>query len=318
MSDALARGWLLAWVLLGAPPAGALALLLIHRITGGRWGEALGPVLRPLAGLLPLVGLGFLGLLLDLSALYPWAAAERVKPDVAAYYLNPILFALRGVITLAGWSVLTILLLRASCTRLVAGLGLAFYGLTISLVPVDWILSVEPNFTSSAFGASIALHQILAALALTALVRPAALNADSAPDLATLMLTALLGVLYMGLMSYVVAWYGDLPPKAAWYLKRGTETYALLIGAAFLLGGLIPFSFLLFAGVRSNPFALRIVGFLILIGLTLRFAWLLLPAYEEGALATALAAFVMLSLVVSLAVVAARRLRERTRRLRDA
>jgi len=315
MNEALARGWLLAWILLGAAPAGALALLLVHRITGGRWGEVLGPVLRPLAGCLPLVGLGFLGLLLDLNALYPWAAAERVKPDVAAYYLNSILFALRGVITLSGWSVLAVLLLRGSCTRLVAGLGLAFYGLTISLVPVDWILSVEPDFTSSAFGASIALHQILAALAVAALVRPAALDAESAPDLANLLLAALLGVLYMGLMSFVVAWYGDLPPKAAWYLKRGTETYALVIGSACILGGLIPFGFLLFAAVRSNPFALRIVGFLVLIGLSLRFAWLLLPAYVEGAAAAALAALVILALIAGLAVAVSQRLRAWSRRL---
>ncbi|PIK73640.1 hypothetical protein CS379_07295, partial [Methylobacterium frigidaeris] len=203
MTEALARGWLLAWIAFGAPPAGALVLLLVHRITGGRWGEALAPVLRPVAALLPLVALGFLGVALALPALYPWAADPgAVKPDVAALYLNPLLFVARGAVALLGWSVLAGLVLAGRRTRLVAGLGLAFYGLTISLVPVDWILSLEPRFTSSAFGAGFALHQILAALSLAAVASPRGLDERIAPDLANLLLATLLGVLYIGLMSY--------------------------------------------------------------------------------------------------------------------
>ena len=40
-----------------SPPfrIGSLALLMIHRLTGGRWGEALEPLLRPLALTLPLL-----------------------------------------------------------------------------------------------------------------------------------------------------------------------------------------------------------------------------------------------------------------------
>lgn len=316
MTEALARGWLLAWIAFGAAPAGSLVLLLVHRITGGAWGEALAPALRPAAALLPLVALGFLGVALAQPLLYPWAADPgRVRPDVAALYLNPALFALRGVVALAGWSVLAVLVLLGRCSRLAAGLGLAFYGLTISLVPVDWILSLEPDFTSSAFGASIALHQILAALALAAVAAPRGLDAKTAPDLANLLLATLLGVLYMGLMAYVVAWYGDLPPKAAYYLRRGGDAYAVLLGTGLVAGGLIPFGLLLFAGVRASPGALRLVGLLVLAGLALRFAWLVLPAWETGAPAAAGAALGWLALLVALALAGLRPLGRGLRRI---
>src|SRR5665213_2471458 len=48
-----AAGWLLALTYISAFPIGSLALLMIHRLTGGRWGEALEPFLRPLSRTTP-------------------------------------------------------------------------------------------------------------------------------------------------------------------------------------------------------------------------------------------------------------------------
>ena len=41
-----------------------------------------------------------------------------------------------------------------------------------------------------------------------------------AGDLGGLLIATLLGVVYLEFMTFVVAWYGDLPDKAAWFLKR--------------------------------------------------------------------------------------------------
>lgn len=301
MIDALARGWLVAWLVWSAVPVGSLVWMLIHRVTGGSWGEALAPALRPAAALVPLAAFAFLGVALALPALYPWAAdAGAVKPDVAGLYLDPALFDLRAGVALVGWSVLAVLCLAGRCGPLAAALGLCFYGLTISLVAVDWILSVEPHFTSSAFAAGIALHQLLAALAWAAIASPPGLDDKRASDLAGLILATLLGVLYIGLMSYIVAWYGDLPPKAEWYLKRGTGTWVAVLVASLAVGGALPFVSLLFAGVRRSAAALRVVGLLVLIGVALHLAWYVLPAYgTEAGLAAlfAVAGLVLLALV---------------------
>ena len=309
MMDALARGWLVAWLVWSAVPVGSLVLMLIHGVTGGRWGEALAPALRPAAALVPLAGLAFLGVALGLPALYPWAAeAGRVKPDVARLYLDPALFDLRAALALAGWSALALLYLAGRCGPLVAALGLSFYGLTISLVAVDWILSVEPHFTSSAFAAGIALHQILAALAWAAVASPPGLDEARAADLAGLILASLLGVLYLGLMSYIVAWYGDLPAKAAWYLKRGTGAWVAVLAAAVALGGILPFAALLFARLRRSAAALRVVGLLVLVGIALHLAWYVLPAYGADAGLAALFAVPGLALLASASRPVGRRL----------
>jgi hypothetical protein len=203
-------------------------------------------------------------------------------------------------VALVGWSVLAMLCVAGRCGPLAAGLGLSFYGLTISLVAVDWILSVEPHFTSSAFAADIALHQILAALAWAAVSSPPGLDGKRASDLAGLILTTLLGVLYMGLMAYIVAWYGDLPAKAEWYLKRGTGAWVAVLAAALAVGGLLPFAALLFGRIRRSAAALRVVGLFVLVGIALHLAWYVLPAYgAEGGLAAlfAVAGVILLALV---------------------
>lgn len=309
MIESLARGWLVAWLVWSAVPVGSLVLMLIHRVTGGRWGEALAPALRPAAALMPLAALAFLGVGVSLPALYPWAADPgTVKPDIAKLYLDPALFDLRAASALVGWSLLALLCLAGRCGPLAAALGLSFYGLTLSLVAVDWILSVEPHFTSSAFAANIALHQLLAALAWAAMASPPGLDEDRASDLAGLILATLLGVLYLGLMSYIVAWYGDLPEKAAWYLKRGTGPWIAVLLASLATGGLLPFAALLFARIRRSAAALRVVGLLVLIGVALHLAWYVLPAYESGAGAAAAFAVSGLALLALVSVPVGRRL----------
>lgn len=282
--SAVLRGWLLAWTIASAVPVGALVLLLVHRITGGRWGEALAPVLRPAALCLPLAALAFLPVMLGLGAIYSWAAGGAVaaRPDVARYYLEPLLFDLRATVTLAGWSALAVLIATGRCNRLAAGLGLAFFGLTISLAAVDWILSLAPHYVSSAFAAGIAVESMLAALAFAAVVSPGRLGAQDASDLATLMLATLSGTVYIALMAFIVAWYGDLPAKAAWYLRRGETPWLAVILTGLIGGAVIPFGLMLLGAVRRSRAALRPVGLLLLLGVALHRAWLILPAFEDA------------------------------------
>src|SRR5206468_3600494 len=140
-------------------------------------GAALAPLLVRVAELVPLAVLAFLPLSFALPAAYPWAADPgAAAPGVARLYLNTPGFVARALVALGGWSVLAWLVTTGRCSKLVAGLGLAFHGIAISFVAVDWILSVEPRYTSSSFAAGIAIQQILSALAFLALAAPASLD----------------------------------------------------------------------------------------------------------------------------------------------
>ncbi|WP_271602732.1 hypothetical protein [Bradyrhizobium sp. CCBAU 45384] len=278
----LLQGWLLAFAIWSCAPVGSMNLLLIHRLTGGVWGIAAAPVLRPLAAMMPLVAIAFVPVLATLPAVYPWAADPgEIKPDVAAWYLSQASFILRAVVTLAGWSVLALIFASGFGGRLLAGLGLAFFGLTISMVAIDWFLSVEPHYVSTAFASMIAIQQLLAALAVLGVVGIANVAGRARSDIGKLLMATLLGVVYINYMTFVVAWYGDLPHKAAWFLKRGSDTWAAVLIATFVIGAVLPFTMLLLAGVRASRAGLRAVSVLLLLGTGLHFAWLILPAFAR-------------------------------------
>ena len=96
-------------------------------------------------------------------------------------------------------------------------------------------------------------------------------------DIGSLLIATLLGVVYLEYMTYVVAWYGDLPHKAEWFLRRSTDAWTGILLVAFVTGAVLPFAMLLFEGVRRSPAGLRIVGLLLLFGTVMHFAWLLVP-----------------------------------------
>jgi hypothetical protein len=279
--EALLRGWLVVFAIWSTVPVGSLALLMIHRLTGGDWGWAAEPVLRPAAAMIPLVALGFVPVLVALPHIYPWAVDPSAIPaDVARWYLNGPSFLVRSLIALGGWSLLAIMFVAGRGSRLLAALGLAFFGLTISLVAVDWYLSLEPHYVASTFAAMIAIQQLLAALAITAFLGAPTIDGKMAGDFGALLLATLLGVVYLEFMTFVVAWYGDLPEKAAWFLKRGSPGWIAVLLVALLVGACLPFGMLLVKAIRRSRRGLRVAGGLILVGIVLHMIWLLVPAFS--------------------------------------
>ena len=293
-AETAARGWLMAFVFWSGIPIGALVLILIRTLTGGVWGEAAAPSLAPAAMVVPLFGLLFVPILIGLPLLFPWAAnPQTVRPVVSHYYLNVTSYAARDLAAFLGWSVFALLVLRGSPRPLlVAGLGLAFHGLVVSLVAVDWVLSVDPHFSSTAFGACLAVQQIFSALAWAALFCPREASDEAVNELAGLLLATLVGTFYLVIMQYLVIWYSDLPDKVAWYARRGQGGWEALITLAFLFGSLFPFLALLLGGVRRSATALRAVGASVLLGVFLHDLWLLGPDLGWTAVAAALLAFV--------------------------
>ena len=93
------------------------------------------------------------------------ASPTRIKPDVLAYYLNtPAFVAALG----AGARRLVrarVLMLRRDFGRAdsLSRRSVCFPCLVISGIAIDWYLSLEAPFTSSSFGASVAITQLIAA-----------------------------------------------------------------------------------------------------------------------------------------------------------
>ena len=229
---------------------------MIHRLTGGRWGEVAAPVIEPAAAAVPLLLLLAIPLFISIPTLYPWPHhPASIKPDVLSYYLNVPSFIVRTLLALIGWSALALFLPRINgrSGRFLAAHGLVFHALIISFVSIDWYLSLEAPFTSSSFGASVAISSLVGALAFTALLAPMPDDDPAVGDIGGLLLATTLGITYIDFMAVLVIWYGDLPHEEIWFVGRDRWPWNAVAAAAFILTSVIPVLALLLARVRNAP-----------------------------------------------------------------
>jgi hypothetical protein len=233
-------------------------------------------------------------ILAALPGFYPWVFGHGgAHADVHRWYLNAPFFIGRTALAFVGWSALALLLPRmtGAAAAIVGGVGLIFYGIAISLIGYDWVLSLGPPFVSSSFGAALAFAQLASALAWTAIV--ARDDGDPAfADLGGLLLAALLGLTYVNFMALLIVWYGDVPERVQWFVTRTQAPWTLVSVLAFLLGSIVPVFSLFLGRWRRSPRALRVISFVALIGLLLFDAVLVAPAFDPLALGAAAVAVI--------------------------
>jgi len=253
---AAADGWRAAFLLLSAPPIGALALLLIARVVGADWDAALVPLLPALPWL------GFLAIPVVIGqALFHY-------PDGHLHlWLSPLAFAVRSVLALLFWSWTARAIACAGVTR--PGPLLLVHGLVVSVMAYDWLLGVAPAQPESVAPMVLAVMQIGGAAALACATGLG--TAAQRRDLAYLLVACGLGLSYFLYIDFVIVWFGNLPAHVGWYVDRRILPAAVLPGLALLLGLLAP---MLLVGLGRHDAARGWAGRSALVALGLVAVWI--------------------------------------------
>jgi hypothetical protein len=176
------RSYLLAWLFWIGLGLGSLAIVLLHRMTGGSWGFAVRRLLEAGMRTLPLLALLFLPIAFGASRLYPWADRAVVEHDAlllhkSAYLNLPFFLARAGAFFLL-WIGSAWIMLRLSGktdrtgnpryekrARLFSGPLLGIYGVTMTFAAIDWAMSLEPHWFSTMYGVIFVVGQALSTLA---------------------------------------------------------------------------------------------------------------------------------------------------------
>jgi len=305
------HGYLAAYELWLGVPLGCAGLLMLHHLTGGRWGWSIRPGVEAGIGTLPLLALGFVPILFGLGSLYEWTDESLVRSDPAlshkAPYLNTPFFIIRAAAFFAIWGLFAFLLGSGStrrkggpgrALRRLSAAGLVVWFVTISFAVVDWFGSLEPKWYSSVYGLYLIVGQALTALAVVILLLCAAIRGsprEQAPgrvtlnDLGNLLLVFVVLHAYLAYSQFFISWNGNKPHEISFYLDRWHGAWAWMALVLLLFHFALPFFALLFRSVKQNVNTLMGVAALILCARVLDAGWTVLPSGPPWNLLTILA-----------------------------
>jgi hypothetical protein len=298
------EAWLVNWLFLLGIALAAMMDVMIHELTGGRWGRVLRPPLEAAMSTMPLVALFAVPLAFGLPALFEWA-----RPDAVAgsdllkdkqWFLNGTGFIVRNAIWLAVW----IAFARALRSQLqsrggdpharrrLCVAGLLVYLVTVTVAAYDWVASLVPEWSSTAVGLRLGVAQFVAAFGfavpcavLDARARKEAPKATARDfqDFGNLLLTFCMMWAYIAFTQFFIVWAEDLPRETSWYGPRLTTSWHWLGLVVGFLNFALPVVAMLFRAVKRNPHALALVCALALAGQWLDSVWLIVPSlHREG------------------------------------
>jgi hypothetical protein len=300
------RSYLVGYLFWLGVALGSLGILMLHHLVGGRWGTAIRRPLESAAGTLPLLALLFAPLLLGLRDLYSWSRPGALADELIRHkspYLNLPFFLTRAAIYWMTWILLARVLSRwsaeeertgnASFTarmQRLSGPGLVLFGLTVTFAGYDWVMSLEPKWSSSIFGMLILVGQGLSALAFMVIVTRKL--APWAPytrvtsqgvfnDLGNLLLMFVMLWAYLAFSQFLVIWAGNLPEEIAWYRPRIQTSWVWIGGGLLLFYFFVPFLLLLSRrNKRSLGFLAGLAGALLAMRL-LDLIWTVEPTFDR-------------------------------------
>ncbi|MGH8137571.1 MAG: hypothetical protein ACREVV_05170 [Steroidobacteraceae bacterium] len=289
--------YLFAFVFFTGLSLGSLALLMVHALTGGAWGDYLRPQLLAAARILPLQAVLVLPILFGLHLLYPWARADLLSHDsllrAQSWYLDPTFFVIRTIAYFAVWLSLLVVIgrwagnpARAAALPRIAAPGLIVYALSTFLAATDWAMSLLPHWHSSTFGMMVATGWMLSAAALAVLRAVSAADSTEAhsphlfPDLGNLLLMFVLAWSYLAFMQYLTIWIADLPAETAWYIPRTLTSWRALAWFLIAFHFAVPFAVLLSRRAKQRKAWLGWIAALLLLANLADALWLIVPNFR--------------------------------------
>jgi hypothetical protein len=284
---------------------GCLGVLMLQNLTGGLWGALIRRPLEAGARTLPLLAVLFLPVLIGMFVLYPWTQPGGLgSPALPAFkqvYLSVPFFIVRAIIYFAVWLYLARRLTAwslqrdtqpdPSLTRRMLGLsavGLVVFGLTTTFAAFDWLMSLEPSWSSSIFGAMISMEAMLTgfAFAILLLARWAreepfvsVVSRDAFNNLGSLLLAFLMLWAYLAFSQLILMYAGNLIDEVFWYVQRIQGGWVLVAAFIGLFGFILPFAFLILRGVKRDRRLLAWVCVDLIVAHYVHLYWIVQPAF---------------------------------------
>lgn len=278
--------WLTAFTFFLSLSLGCVFFVLVQHCARAGWSVVVRRLAENGMAVLPWFALLFIPVLLGMSHLFHWTHGEEVAADPLlqskAAYLNVGFFVVRAVFYFIVWILISRYFLRLSVdqdatgdhgiTRRLqwaSGACLLAYAFTTTFAAFDWLMSLDPHWFSTIFGAYYFAGGVVSSFGLLSLMVLAlqalgfigdAVNAEHYHDLGKLLFAFTIFWAYIGFSQYMLIWYGNIPEETLFFQHRFEGSWETL-GLLLIVGHFIaPFFFLMPKTVKKSPLCLALAS----------------------------------------------------------
>jgi len=163
--------------------------------------------------------------------------------------------------------------------------------LTITFMSVDWVMSLEPHFTSTIWGILTLGGQGLSTLAFTILVLAAlsrfkpvseVASEGNFHDLGKLMLAFVMLWAYFNVSQFIIIYQGNLPEEIPWYIDRITGSWAPVAVLVLVGHFVLPFTLLLSRNWKRKGNTLARIAMFMLVMRVVDMIWTIGPIFRRS------------------------------------
>lgn len=290
---------------------GVLAFFAIQQVAQAGWSPVLFRVMQGITAYLPVGSVIFFIVLLlsgfHFNHLFAWMQEGVTDPLSEHYdkiitgkagYLNFPFWIVRAAVFLLGWNLYRYYS-RKNCLAQdestnndnykknfkLSALFLVFFIVTESIMSWDWIMSVDPHWSSTLFGWYVFASFLVSAVTVISMVTMYLkangylefVNTSHIHDLSKFMFGFSVFWTYLWFSQYMLIWYSNIPEEVTYFVTR-IDVYTLPFFGAVVMNFVFPLLILINTEFKRIFPIIAGVGVVILLGHYIDFFNMIMPA----------------------------------------
>ena len=291
----------------GSITIGALVLVALEYLSGAVWSTPFRRVSEFIASSLPIMLLFAIPLFFMMHTLFHWTHTEVVAADPILSgktpYLNIPFFIGRTIGVVALFYLFYLVFVKNSLKQdkteeqkltktnvKLSAVFMFFAGIGITVLAVDWMMSLEPHWFSTIFGIYFISATLLAGLAATTFTAVSlnesgylvkGLTTDHYYSLGALMFAITNFWAYIAFSQFLLIWYANIPEETFWFVARWEGGWGFVSVLLMIARFAIPYAALLSQPSKSDPKNLQRVSIFILFAHFIDLYWLVMPTFSK-------------------------------------
>lgn len=291
----------------GSIAIGALVLVALEYLSGAVWSTPFRRVSEFIASSLPIMLLFAIPLFFMMHTLFHWTHTEVVAADPILSgktpYLNIPFFIGRTIGVVALFYLFYLVFVKNSLKQdktkeqkltktnvKLSAVFMFFAGIGITVLAVDWMMSLEPHWFSTIFGIYFISATLLAGLAATTFTAVSlnesgylvkGLTTDHYYSLGALMFAITNFWAYIAFSQFLLIWYANIPEETFWFVARWEGGWGFVSVLLMIARFAIPYAALLSQPSKSDPKNLQRVSIFILFAHFIDLYWLVMPTFSK-------------------------------------